>query len=568
MRKILHSLTAGLLFLSISGSFSPGQAFGMECENPDAFNQDSTDQMGDANLSPTDPDVTEDDTASQDEETTVNSDSTIDQTGTTTDQQSTTNDQSTVEGCSNFETTLPNEELLSTIAGTTNSQFKDVDEDYRASAEIYYLVSGGIIYGTSPDTFSPNRNVTRAEAAAMIGRMLSLNGEKRKTEFPDVGSGSFASGYIQGAANLGIISGYKDGSFKPEKSVKRGEMAIMIARALKYEGATSIDDAAEILMEKGIAQGFSDGTFGKSQYIIRADFSVFLARGILVDLRTVVSETFDKNMLVYANDLNVRTGPTTKFPKITQLQPTTVKTAYKVGDWYYITWAEGETGFVHGDYLAPESMEDIVKVLQETHIIVDAGHGYPDPGSNGFGIHEKDIVLDVANRVESYIQQTPLAVSLTRKSDRIVSLEERVKLARDLGGDLFVSIHTNALNGTANGTETYYYRTASTNPYTSESRALATYIHNRLLNAWGLVDRGVKHGDFHVIRENTMPAVLLELGFIDNKGDNAKISSPTEREKAAEAIFFGILDYYYHYEGLDIQFLYTQMNGSPSPRLH
>ena len=60
----------------------------------------------------------------------------------------------------------------------------------------------------------------------------------------------------------------------------------------------------------------------------------------------------------------------------------------------------------------------------------------------------------------------------------------------------------------------------------------------------GTKDRGVKHGDYHVLRENTMPAVLVELGFIDNASDNEKLASTTYRQKAAQAIYYGILDYY------------------------
>ena len=530
MRRVRQCLTAGLLCLLISGSLSPGLAHGMEGEGSDAVTQEPSASV--------EQEVTEEDTAAHASEFQIAS-----------------------------TTEIPNRNLLAFIASTSTNHFTDVGSDYRAKDEIYYLASGGIINGTSPDKFSPSRKVTRSEAAAMIGRALSLNGERRNTEFPDVGIGNFASGYIQAAANLGIINGYRDGTFKPDQPVTRGEMAIMISKAFKY-GATSISGAAQILMDKGIAQGFSDGTFGQSLHIIRADFSVFLARSILVDLREKPSESFTKEMSVNATNLNVRTGPTTRFPAITQLQPMTVKAAYQIGQWYYITWGNGKTGFVHGDYLGSEEKDAILETLENIHIIIDPGHGYPDPGASGFGVYEKDIVLDVSNRIEGYIEQTPLQVTLTRESDKKVALEDRVSFAQSVGGDLFVSIHTNAFNGTASGTETYYYRTASTNPYSSESRALAIYIQNRMIEAWRLNDRGVKHGDFHVLRENTMPSVLVELGFIDNSGDNKKLSSATERQKAAKAIFFGILDYYYHYEGLDIQFLYTQMGGSPSPRLH
>ncbi|EEL90778.1 Uncharacterized cell wall amidase [Bacillus cereus AH1273] len=97
------------------------------------------------------------------------------------------------------------------------------------------------------------------------------------------------------------------------------------------------------------------------------------------------------------------------------------------------------------------------------------------------------------------------------------------------------------------GTETLYYDSARarvTNPNVEESRLLAEKIQKRLVNALGTKDRGAKHQDLYVTRENTMPAVLTELAFVDNKSDADKIATPEQRQSAAEAIYQGILDYY------------------------
>ncbi len=83
-----------------------------------------------------------------------------------------------------------------------------------------------------------------------------------------------------------------------------------------------------------------------------------------------------------------------------------------------------------------------------------------------------------------------------------------------------------------------------TNPHVEESRVLAEKIQERLVDALQTRDRGVKHGDLHVIRENDMPAVLTELAFIDNGIDYSKLSTENGRQIAAEAIYEGILDYY------------------------
>lgn len=112
-----------------------------------------------------------------------------------------------------------------------NTNFKDVGASHRAAAEISYLVNKNIINGVSSTQFVPDREVTRGEAAAMLGRSLGLNGQKRATSFKDVASGNMASGYIVELVNKKVISGYGDGTFRPNAKLDRGEMAILINRA-------------------------------------------------------------------------------------------------------------------------------------------------------------------------------------------------------------------------------------------------------------------------------------------------------------------------------------------------
>jgi N-acetylmuramoyl-L-alanine amidase len=444
--------------------------------------------------------------------------------------------------------------------------FKDVGDSHRAKKEIYYLAEGKIINGDSKGYFQPDRAVTRAEATAMIGRVLSLDGTQKETEFKDVGINNFASGYIQAAANLNIVTGYSDGSFKPEQPVSRGEMALLLSRAFQWNAET-IRAATKLLIDKGIAQGFADGSFGELQSIKRSDFAVFLARAVNEQLRLPGEEvSFDTTFYVHATGLNLRTGPSTNFPVILTIPMSKpVQVGYYIGKWAYIE-VDKTRGFVHTDFLKDTSIS--TDELYQRTIIIDPGHGGSDPGAIGFGLYEKDVVLDVALRMKDYFKQTPFQVKYTRETDKRVALSDRVAFAKEQNGDIFVSIHANAFNGSANGTETYYYSAAATNPHVEASKALATYIQKRMVDAWQLADRGVKKGNFHVLRENTMPAALVELGFIDNKKDNEKLKSPEMRQIAAKAIYLGILDYYYHYEKLDVQILYDILKEEPSPKLH
>jgi N-acetylmuramoyl-L-alanine amidase len=455
--------------------------------------------------------------------------------------------------------------LVPEVYGMT---FNDIGESHRAKEEIFYLATGKITNGDLDGNFKPNSTVTRAEAAAMIGRALQLDGDQRATEFNDVGPNHFASGYIQEAAKLGIITGYRDGSFQPDKPVVRGEMALLISRAFEYN-STTITAASHQLLSMGIAQGMADGTFGTKESIKRSDFAVFLARSINADMRLLGQEpTFDEPRYVTTDNLNFRSGPSTLYSVKGQFNSgEEVKVAYYLGEWAYIK-VNSKQGFVHSTYLSKTDVTDIEGILNNETLIIDPGHGGTDPGASGYGLLEKNVVLDTSIRLKNYLESSPFNVKLTRKTDIYPELEERVAFAKQNNGDIFISVHANAYDGTGTGTESYYYKSAN-NSYVQESKALSTYLQNRLIDAWNLTDRGVKSKNLHVLRENSMPASLVELGFIDNKSDNAKLASAEWRQKAAKALYLGILDYYYHYEGLKgISYLYENLNASPSKEIH
>lgn len=443
-----------------------------------------------------------------------------------------------------------------------------IDVPARALQEVNYLAEGGIANGSSETIFAANKVVTREEAAVFIARALQLDGQKRKTVFKDVSAGNFSSGYIQSAVDKGILSGYGDGRFLPSKEVTRGEMAVMLSKAFGYEFGGNLSGAANALMSRGIARGIEDGTFGASQQIIRADFSVFLARAINPEFRVTNTASFTKAFWVNASSLNVRTGPATKYTKSSSLlKNAKVLGAHEIGSWMYIQ-SGNETGFVHKSYLRDteeaasgsdqsdkETDSDSGNVnpgpvgnadprLANEIIILDPGHGGSDPGSSGFGISEKEVTLATGLKVNELFKNTPFQVHMTRSGDTFPTLSDRTKFAKNKKGSIFVSIHTNASGGAGHGTETYYYSGAATNPYISDSKLLATKIQKRLLDALQLKNRGVKTANYYVLKYNSMPATLAELGFIDNAGDNQKLKSDYWRTAAAKAIYFGILDYY------------------------
>jgi N-acetylmuramoyl-L-alanine amidase len=174
-------------------------------------------------------------------------------------------------------------------------------------------------------------------------------------------------------------------------------------------------------------------------------------------------------------------------------------------------------------------------------IVVDPGHGGHDPGAIGNKLVEKEIVLDVGTRLKNKLDDAGSYVIMTRYNDTYVSLENRVKKAEEVGANAFISIHVNSYNGTKpNGTETYWNSLHSS----EDSKALANEIQKELVENLGTYNRGIKEANFYVIKHTTMPSVLVEIAFISNPNDARKLADSGFREKAAEAIYQGILNFY------------------------
>ena len=173
-------------------------------------------------------------------------------------------------------------------------------------------------------------------------------------------------------------------------------------------------------------------------------------------------------------------------------------------------------------------------------VMVDPGHGGPDPGAIGLGgLRETNVVLPIAQQVAAILNQQGIQAVLTRTGEYDVDLAPRVAMAERMDANLFVSIHANSINLSRtdiNGLETYYYSSAS-------AKRLAQSIHNSILQSMDIRDRGVRSARFYVLRKTSMPSVLVEVGFVTGREDAAKLSNPTYRSQMAQAIARGILQY-------------------------
>ncbi|MBD1940906.1 N-acetylmuramoyl-L-alanine amidase [Coleofasciculus sp. FACHB-712] len=170
-------------------------------------------------------------------------------------------------------------------------------------------------------------------------------------------------------------------------------------------------------------------------------------------------------------------------------------------------------------------------------VVVDAGHGGKDPGAIGYrGLREVDVILPIAQQVAALLEQQGIQAVMTRKDDYFVDLQPRVTMAERANADLFVSIHANSIGGRPDvqGLETYYY---------SSGGRLAQTIHNSILQNVDIRDRGVRQARFYVLRKSSMPAVLVEVGFVSSPQEAVKLASPNYQSQMARAIARGILQY-------------------------
>lgn len=213
-------------------------------------------------------------------------------------------------------------------------------------------------------------------------------------------------------------------------------------------------------------------------------------------------------------------------------------------------------------------------------IVIDPGHGGIERGAVGpSGLQEKDVTLELCRQLRRLLQQQnpTLGVVLTRDEDRLVGLDERTGIANHNHAELFLSIHLNASpRRGASGAETYFLSNDATddearllaaqenraagagekatasggarpdldlvlwdlaqNQHLADSSRLAESVQGQLNRLAGTRDRGVRQAPFRVLMGATMPAILVEVGFISNPDEEAKLRTPDYRDQVAEAI--------------------------------
>jgi N-acetylmuramoyl-L-alanine amidase len=210
-------------------------------------------------------------------------------------------------------------------------------------------------------------------------------------------------------------------------------------------------------------------------------------------------------------------------------------------------------------------------------VVVDAGHGGKDSGAiSPFGTQEKELVLDVARAVRDELVRRGVEVRMTRDSDVFVPLPDRAKIANDWDADLFVSIHANASQARSlRGFEIYTLSEETDDTLLARNRAkpadtldvilwdmrgrenrrqakrVAEQVSGRVDDYAAVEARRLKSANFQVLKNTECPAILVEIGYLTNRRDHARLSSARYRRSMVDGIVGGIWTFKREYEATD-----------------
>lgn len=222
--------------------------------------------------------------------------------------------------------------------------------------------------------------------------------------------------------------------------------------------------------------------------------------------------------------------------------------------WVFTCLAVGIFLGTGGDFYLPASGGLSQNGISGRTIVIDAGHGGVDPGAvSGSGVLEKDVTLAISKELENLLQRAAVYVILTRHGDYDLAdsselnllqrkrqdLDRRVKIAEEAQADLYVSIHANYFPSPRwSGAQTFYYEGST------EGQNLARTLQTELVRNLGPNNRLARPGDFRVLRTTSMPAAMVEVGFLSNPREASLLADAEYQGRVAMAIFQGLLRYY------------------------
>ena len=260
---------------------------------------------------------------------------------------------------------------------------------------------------------------------------------------------------------------------------------------------------------------------------------------IVVTFFVLILALESNSVTVKVNQLNIRSGPSVTYSvKAKVKQGQRLQVISRKSNWIKVIYKQKTIGWVAAWLVQNSSVQNVTR-LSEATIVLDPGHGGSDTGALSMsGSPEKKYTLQVAQLVRKKLQAKGARVVMTRDSDKTVALAARPEVANANSANAFVSFHFDSsdVNNVASGYTCYFY-------HPGDSKQLASSVNQQMTNL-PLKSRGVEFGNFLVIRDNSVPAILIEGGYINTTKDFKQIQNPTYQQKLASDIVRGLANYF------------------------
>lgn len=411
--------------------------------------------------------------------------------------------------------------LLSSAELAYASVFSDVSRDHKNYEAIAAMSEKKIVTGYDDGSFRPDNSVTRAEFCVIIARAAGYKKNSgtfnKALPFNDVSKDYWAEDYIKYAYNAGIVNGMGDGSFLPAGSVTYEQAIKMLICFIGLE-----QEAKKAGGSKWYS-GYLETAYQKG-LLDRVDVIV-TGKASRSDIVQLLYNAYNKDLVPESDKQNTGNIPQT------------------------------ENGSVNTDQAEDDKKENTVVHKEIKKILIDAGHNYDgfDKGARAEeeAIKEEIITWEISDKLVKKLEEYGFEVYVTRENkDSSIgntsvsdSLKARVDMANKLNVDLFISIHCNTGGGT--GVETYCFKKESV------GGVISKMICKSISDDTELYNRGVKTAEYYVIKNTVMPSVLIETGFIDSENDAKILTNSSGQEKIADAIAGAILEYNKIYKSLN-----------------
>lgn len=255
--------------------------------------------------------------------------------------------------------------------------------------------------------------------------------------------------------------------------------------------------------------------------------------------------TNEGTIVIVDDATNIRNAPSTDAKVVLRANEGEEFTILGVEDnWYKIKLKDGTEAFVAGWIVATKGNSPNIaragaeQYLSNKVIVIDPGHGGRDVGAIGVqGTLEKDLTLRTSLLLQDKLRAAGATVYMTRQHDTSVPLQARPQMANYHRADAFISVHYDSIDDSSvTGTTTFYY--------SHSDKSLADSVHSSLIQFTNLRDRSVRQENYLVLRESMQPSLLLELGYVSNRGEELTVISGDFQERASTAIYQGLAQYF------------------------